>query len=73
MNKENKTIEMETAWHKAEQYGFDMSIIRYNLRLTPQERVVEHQKALEFYLILKAAGKKYYARLEKDLTDFDRE
>ena len=61
------------AWRKAEQFGFDMSIIRNNLRLSPHERVVEHQKALEFYLTLKEAGKRYYARLGKDLTDFDRE
>lgn len=71
MNEEKKI--KGTAWHKAEQYGFDMSIIRYNLRLTPHERVVEHQKALEFCLTLKAAGKRYYARLGKDFTDIDRE
>ena len=61
----------QTAWDKAEEYGFDMSIIRYNLGLTPHQRVVEHQKALEFYSTLKAAGKKYYARLGKNLKDID--
>lgn len=71
MNKEKRT--KETAWHRAEQYGFDMSVIRHNLQLTPHERVVEHQKALEFRLTLKAAGKQYYARLGKDLKDLDRE
>ncbi|MBN2373366.1 hypothetical protein JXL19_06245 [bacterium] len=66
-------ISKGSAWRKAEQYGFDMSIIRNNLGLSPHERVVEHQKALEFYLTLKAAGKRYYARLGKDLKDLDRE
>jgi len=69
MNREKKLT--GAAWRTAEQYGFDMSIIRYNLRLTPHERVVEHQKALEFCLTLKAAGKQYYARLGKDLKDLD--
>ena len=71
MNKEKRA--KGTAWRTAEHYGFDMSVIRYNLRLTPHERVVEHQKALEFRLTLKAAGKRYYARLGKNIKDLDRE
>jgi hypothetical protein len=61
----------KSAWDKIEEYGIDASIIRHNLELSPHERVVEHQKTLKFYLALKTAGKKYYARLGKNIKDFD--
>jgi len=60
-----------SAWRKLEKYGVDTSIIRLNLERTPHERVVEHQKILKFYSTLKAAGKKYYAGLGKNIKDFD--
>ena len=66
-----KSFIKKSAWNKLEKYGMDTSIIRYNLELTPHERVVEHQKILKFYFTLKAAGKKYYARLGKNIKDFD--
>ena len=61
----------KSAWDKLERYGIDASIIRHNLELSPHERVVEHQKTLKFYLTLKAAGRKYYARLGKNIKDSD--
>ena len=63
----------KSAWHKAEKYGFDISIIKHNLELTPHERIVEHQKALKFYLTLKEAGLEHYARLGKNLKDIYQE
>jgi hypothetical protein len=68
--KKRKSLK-KSAWDKIEEYGIDTSIIRHNLELSPHERVVEHQKILKFYLTLKAAGKKYYARLGKNIKNFD--
>jgi len=34
------------AWQRAEQYGIDMSLIEANLRLTPWERIRQHNRAL---------------------------
>jgi hypothetical protein len=47
---------------EAEKAGFDLSLIDYNLSLTPEERVLQHAAALEFALALRAAGEKFYAR-----------
>jgi hypothetical protein len=37
---------------------FDLSQLEHNLSLTPEERLVEHQNALELVLALEAAGRK---------------
>ncbi len=44
-----------TAWQRAEQYGFDMSLIEANLRRTPWERIRQHNRALATALALKQA------------------
>jgi len=36
----------------------DLSQLEYNLKLTPEERLIEHQRALELVLSLEAAGRK---------------
>ena len=33
------------AWRAAEEYGFDMSVVEWNLRLTPLERIRENDRA----------------------------
>ena len=43
------------AWRAAEEYGFDMSLIEANLRRTPAERLVEHDRALTLAQELQAA------------------
>jgi hypothetical protein len=43
------------AWKRAEQYGFDMSLIEANLRRTPWERIRQHDRALATALALKQA------------------
>ena len=35
------------AWKKAEDYGFDMSLIESNLRLSSWERLKRHDRALQ--------------------------
>jgi hypothetical protein len=43
------------AWRKACQYGFDMSLVEENLRLTPEQRLDRHQYALDMILELEGA------------------
>jgi len=43
------------AWRAAAEYGFDMSLVEDALRLTPEERLDEHQQKLDFLLEIEAA------------------
>lgn len=44
------------AWRAACEYGFDMSLVEDALKQTPEERLEEHQRALDMILELKDAG-----------------
>jgi hypothetical protein len=46
----------------ARQLGIDLSLIAESLRLTPEQRAIQHQRALELALQLQTA---YRAHLEK--------
>jgi hypothetical protein len=43
------------AWRAACEYGFDMSLVEDALRMSPEERIQEHQRALDLVLELEAA------------------
>ena len=43
------------AWRAAAQFGFDMSLLEEALRLTPEQRLDEHQQLLNFFLEIEAA------------------
>ena len=43
------------AWRAACEYGFDMSLVEDALRMTPEERIEEHQLALNLLLEIEAA------------------
>jgi hypothetical protein len=43
------------AWRAAEAEGMDMSLLVENLRMTPWERLVDHQRALNLVLMLQQA------------------
>jgi len=44
-----------SAWRAAEEYGCDMSLVEENLRLTPQQRIRQHDRALRTLHILREA------------------
>jgi hypothetical protein len=46
------------AWRAAVEYGFDMSLIEDTLRLTPEQRLEQHQRALDLVLEIKEAGER---------------
>ena len=43
----------------------DKDMIQKNLSLTPQQRIENHQSALNLFIELKAAGEKYYAKSQR--------
>ncbi len=44
------------AWRAACEYGFDMSLVEDALKQTPEERLDEHQRVLDFVLELRQAS-----------------
>jgi hypothetical protein len=43
------------AWRAACEYGFDMSLVEAALLLTPEQRIEQHQRALNLVLEFEAA------------------
>ena len=50
------------AWRAAAEYGFDMSLVEDALRLTPEQRLEQHQRALDMMLELKEAEEPHAAK-----------
>jgi len=50
------------AWRAAAEYGFDMSLVEDALRMTPEQRLEQHQRALDMILELKEAGERHAAK-----------
>lgn len=44
------------AWRAAHAAGIDMSLLEASLKLTPEERLAEHQQVLDFLVEVQAAG-----------------
>lgn len=47
------------AWRAAHAAGIDMSLIEGSLRLTPEQRLAEHQQVIGFLEEVRAAGSSY--------------
>ena len=50
------------AWRAAVEYGFDMSLVEDALRMTPEQRLEQHQRALDLVLEVKEAGERDAAK-----------
>ena len=50
------------AWRAAVKYGFDMSLLEESLKLTPEQRLAEHQRVLDFLIEVQEAGQTHGAR-----------
>jgi hypothetical protein len=50
------------AWRAAVDYGFDMSLVEDALRMTPEQRLEQHQRALDLVLEVIAAGERHAAK-----------
>jgi len=44
------------AWRAAREAGIDMSLIEEALKLTPEQRLAEHQQVINFLLEVQEAG-----------------
>ena len=49
------------AWRAAHAAGVDMSLIEDFLRLTPEQRLAQHQQVLDFLLEVQEAGRAHVA------------
>jgi len=47
------------AWRAAHAAGVDMSLIEASLRLTPEQRLAEHQQVVDFLLEVRTAGRSH--------------
>jgi hypothetical protein len=50
------------AWRAAAEYGFDMSLIEESLKLTPEQRLAEHQQVINFLIELQESGQAHGAK-----------
>jgi len=50
------------AWRAAHAAGIDMSLIEDSLKLTPEQRLAEHQQVIDFLLEIREAGKTHGAK-----------
>jgi hypothetical protein len=50
------------AWRAAMDYGFDMSLVEESLKLTPEQRLAEHQRVIDFLIELQESGQSHGAR-----------
>ena len=50
------------AWRAAHEYGFDMSLIEASLKLTPEQRLAEHQQVIDFMIELRESGQAHAAK-----------
>ncbi len=53
-------VEAGPAWRKAVADGVDMSLVELNLGKSPWQRLLDHDQALGFALMLRAAGRKLH-------------
>jgi len=51
---------------EAERAGFDLSLLESNLTLSPEERLLRHDGALELVQMMRAAGRALYAQAPLD-------
>jgi hypothetical protein len=59
----------EHPYGEQDENGVDISLLRENLKLTPAERLIKHQKALERIGDLRRASTRhYYSRNNSSLT-----
>jgi hypothetical protein len=50
------------AWRAAHAAGIDMSLIEDSLKLTPEQRLAEHQQVIDFLLEIQEAGQTHGAK-----------
>jgi hypothetical protein len=50
------------AWRAAHAAGIDMSLIEDALKLTPEQRLAEHQQVIDFLLEVQEAGQSHGAK-----------
>ena len=50
------------AWRAAAEYGFDISLVEDALGMTPEQRLEQHQRALDMILEVMEPGERHAAK-----------
>jgi hypothetical protein len=50
------------AWRTAVEYGFDMSLIEESLKLTPEQRLAEHEQVINFLIEVQESNQSHAAK-----------
>ncbi|MEO8314034.1 MAG: hypothetical protein ABI645_04485 [Pseudomonadota bacterium] len=53
---------------QAEAAGFDLSLVDESLRLSPEQRLLQHQQSLELVLAVEQAGKDMRERTQRPVA-----
>lgn len=59
-------------WRSAEEYGIDISILRENLNLSVEEKVVRHERALSLRFELEKVRSQVYGKTQSNSENFIR-
>jgi hypothetical protein len=54
-----------TPVQQAEEAGFDLSLVEESLRLSPEQRLLQHQKSLELVVAMEQAGREMRERTQR--------
>ena len=57
-----------TPAQQAEHAGFDLSLVEESLRLSPEQRLLQHQAALELVLAMEQAGRELRERTQRTIA-----
>lgn len=58
------------AWQAAIDFGVDVSLLEYNLTLTPEQRLIKHEVARRRVAAFRQAGKAHYGFDPRTLNPF---
>ena len=57
-----------TPLQQAEDAGFDLSLVDESLRLSPEQRLLQHQRALELVLAVEQSGRDMHERTQRPVA-----
>lgn len=61
--------ETPSSWQEAEAYGIDISLLKENLKLSFEERVLRHEGALSLRLELEKVRSRIYGKTQSNSED----
>jgi hypothetical protein len=57
-----------TVIQQAEEAGYDLSLVDESLRLSPEQRLLQHQRSLDLVLAMEQAGRELRERTQRPVA-----